>query len=324
MKKIFMLVSCLIMALLLSAGCGGDNAAKKDAGKVTLNYPASMQAKGFKEPVVLKQKPQRVVSLTITPVLALHEIGVTQVGIPKSSVMTWPEDLAKNTKQFTVAMKDNFDIESVVALEPDLVLVGYYAKDKYGQLLEKQNIPVYYVDAGPTVDYQSVKDLTNALIDAFGKDSKGAQAISERYKKLDERMAAKRGANNGKSVMVLQSAPPRHFIQTKDATLGSMLDLLGYKNVYSNDKSRMVMLDKEQALSYNPDILVCVGAASNPADHQKAMEADFAANPEYWQQIKAVREGNVVYLSSKYVVSTGIDVIDNINQLIDTLEQRKL
>ncbi len=323
MKRIFMLICCLAAAAMLAAGCGGGDKAKNNSGKVMLNYPASMQAKGFKEPVVLKQKPQRVVSLTITPVLALHEIGVTQVGIPKSSVVTWPEALSKNAKQFTVAMRDNFDIESVVALEPDLVLVSYYAKDKYGQLLEKQNIPVYYVDAGPMVDYKSVKDLTSALIDAFGKDSKGAQAITERFKKLDERMAAERGVNNGKTVMVLQSAPPRHFIQTKDATLGSMLNLLGYKNVYSNDKSRMVMLDKEQALSYNPDILVCVGAASNPADHQKAMEADFAANPEYWRQIKAVREGSVIYLSSRYVVSTGIDVIDNINQLIDTLAQRK-
>lgn len=324
MKKIFMLIVCLLMALMLAAGCGSDNKAKESGGKVTLNYPASMQAKGFKEPLVLKQRPQRVVSLTITPVLALHEIGVTQVGIPKTGIMTWPEDLAKNAQQFTVAMQDNFDIEKVVALEPDLVMVGYYAKDKYGQLLEKQNIPVYYVDAGPMVDYQSVKDLTNALIDAFGKDSKGAQAISERFKKLDERMAAKREANKDKTVMVLQSAPPRHFIQTKDANLGSMLTILGYKNVYSNDKSRMVMLDKEQAISYEPDLLVCVGAAPNPADHQKAMEADFAASPEYWQQIKAVREGNVVYLSSKYVVSTGIDVIDDINHLLDTLEQRKL
>ena len=324
MKKILMLISCLMLAAMMIAGCGGDDAKKADDGKITLTYPAGMQEKGFKEPLVLKQRPQKVVSLTITPVLALHELGVKQVGIPKSIVMEWPEDLAKDAKQFSVAMKDNFDIESVVALQPDLVIVGYYAKDKYGKLLEQQNIPVYYVDAGPTVDYQSVKDLTTSLINAFGKDSEGAKNIEARFAKLEERMAAKREANKGKTVMALQSAPPRHFIQTKDGTLGSMLNLLGYTNVYSNDKSRMVMLDKEQAISYEPDVLVCVGAAVNPADHQKVMEEDFANSPEYWNQIKAVREGHVVYLSNKYIVSTGIDVIDNINELIDTLDAKNL
>ena len=137
-------------------------------------------------------------------------------------------------------------------------------------------------------------------------------------------MEAKRAANKGKTVMVLQSAPPRHFIQTKEGTLGSMLELLGYTNVYSNDKSRMVRLDKEQAISYESDVLVCVGAAAKPEEHQKVMEEDFAASPEYWQQIKAVREGHIVYLSNKYIVNTGIDIVDNINQLMDIMDAQKL
>ena len=53
--------------------------------------------------------------------------------------------------------------------------------------------------------------------------------------------------------MVLQSAPPRHYIQGKDGTLGSMLDMLGYENVYQNNK--MVLIDLEQALSYELDLL---------------------------------------------------------------------
>ena len=322
MKKILMLICCLLFAAAL-AGCGGDAGKKADDGKVTVAYPPVMQDKGFKDPLVLKQRPQRVVSLTLTPVMTLHELGVKQVGIPKSGVMEWPDNL-KDAKQFTVAMKSNFDIESVVALQPDLVMVGYYAKDKYGKLLEEQGIPVYYVDAGPTMDYQSVKELTFALIDAFGKGSEAGKQIARRFEKLEARMTEMRDANKGKTVMVLQSAPPRHFIQTKDGNLGSMLNMLGYTNVYSNDKSRMVMLDKEQAISYNQDVLVCVGAAKDAADHKKVMEEEFAANPAYWQQIKAVREGHVVYLPNKYIVSTGVDVIDNINQLIDILDKQKL
>lgn len=122
--------------------------------------------------------------------------------------------------------------------------------------------------------------------------------------------------------MVLQSAPPRHYIQGKDGTLGSMLDMLGYENVYQNNK--MVLLDLEQALSYEPDLLFCVGGSKTAGEHQQVMEEDFAKNPEYWNNIKAIREHEVIYLPIKYVATAGINVIDNINELIDIIDAKKL
>ena len=169
---------------------------------------------------------------------------------------------------------DLFDIESVIALEPDLVIVGYQSKDTYGKILDREKIPVYYVDAGHVVSYESIKELTDVLIKAFGQHNAGAEAITDRFNKLEARMAEKRQENKGQKVMVLQSAPPRHYIQGKEGTLGSMLDMLGYENVYQNNK--MVLIDLEQALSYEPDLLFCVGGSKTAAEHQQVMEEDFA------------------------------------------------
>lgn len=109
------------------------------------------------EPVILKAKPQRVVSLVHTPVLALHEMGIKQVAVPQAAMLEWPADLVKDAKLLNVSMNSNFDIESVIALEPDLVIVGYQSKDTYGKILDREKIPVYYVDAGHVVSYESVK-----------------------------------------------------------------------------------------------------------------------------------------------------------------------
>ncbi len=327
MKKFILAVCALLMTALLICGCGGakDSAAKNDgAEKIVLQYTDELKKLGFTEPLILNKKPQRVVSLAHTPVLALEEMGITQIGIPANKMFPWKDELKQSAKEFNVAMNDNFDIETVVALEPDLVIAGYHAKESYGKLLEKERIPVYYVDAGHVVTYQSVKILTYALMDAFGSDNAGAAAIRERFEKLEARMAAKRAQNENKKVMVLMSAPPRHFIQTKDGTLGNLAQLLGYRNVYENTKSSMVLLDKEQALSYEPDLLLSVGAAPTAALQQQLMEDDFAKNPEYWQQLKAIRDKKVVYLPMKYVASAGINIIDLMNELIDTLEERNL
>ena len=50
--------------------------------------------------------------------------------------------------------------------------------------------------------------------------------------------------------------------------------MLGYENVYQNNK--MVLLDLEQALSYEPDLLFCVGGSKTAGEHQQVMEEDFA------------------------------------------------
>lgn len=323
-KLLFLLLSLFIVAAI--AGCGGEKTQQggADNGKITLEYTDTLKKLGFTEPVVLDKKPERVVSLAHTPVLALYEMGITQVAVPQNKMFAWPEELAENAQQLNVAMNDNFDIESIIALEPDLVIIGYHAKDSYGKILEKENIPVYYVDAGHVVTYQSVKELTGILINAFGKDNKGADAIKERFAKLESRMAEKRSANAGKKVMVLQSAPPRHFIQTDGGTLGSMAALLGYENVYKNDESRLVLLDREQALSYDPDLILSVGGSPTAEEHQKLMEDDFAKNLEYWQQFRAIREGKVLYLPISYVASSGINVVDQLNALMDMLEARDL
>lgn len=325
-NKLLLLAVVVIVGALLyycfNTGSKSEDVSAAAGETYKLEYTPTLKTYGFTEPVVLKAKPQRVVSLVHTPVLALHEMGIKQVAVPQAAMLEWPADLVKDAKLLNVSMNSNFDIESVIALEPDLVIVGYQSKDTYGKILDREKIPVYYVDAGHVVSYESIKELTDVLIKAFGQHNAGAEAITDRFNKLEARMAEKRQENKGQKVMVLQSAPPRHYIQGKDGTLGSMLNMLGYENVYQNNK--MVLIDLEQALSYEPDLLFCVGGSKTAAEHQQVMEEDFAKNPEYWNNIKAIREREVIYLPIKYVATAGINVIDNINELIDIIDAKKL
>mgnify|MGYP001179492887 CR=1 FL=1 len=316
MKNKLLLLAVVVIAGALLYYCFNTGSKSEDVSAAAgetykLEYTPTLKTYGFTEPVVLKAKPQRVVSLVHTPVLALHEMGIKQVAVPQAAMLEWPADLVKDAKLLNVSMNSNFDIESVIALEPDLVIVGYQSKDTYGKILDREKIPVYYVDAGHVVSYESIKELTDVLIKAFGQHNAGAEAITDRFNKLEARMAEKRQENKGQKVMVLQSAPPRHYIQGKDGTLGSMLNMLRFRS-------------REQALSYEPDLLFCVGGSKTAAEHQQVMEEDFAKNPEYWNNIKAIREREVIYLPIKYVATAGINVIDNINELIDIIDAKKL
>ena len=284
---------------------------------VTIEYPANMQQRGYTEPVVLETMPQRVACLSSSPVLALYEMGVPMIAIPASSVVEWPEDLAASAEQLQMAHNTNFDVETVIALEPDLVIMGYTSQETYGNVVSDAGIPVYYVDAGHTVPYDSIKMQTEALVNAFGADSEAGAAMLQRFDDLEARLEDVRAQLEGKTVMVLQSSPPAHYIQTSDGTLGSMAEMIGLTNVYENDASSMVQLDYETALSYNPDLVLCVGMSETGEGHRELMEADFANNPEYWNSIPAIANGDVIYLPVRFVSSAGINVVDNIGELAD-------
>lgn len=297
--------------------------AEEESGAFVLEYPADMQALGYTEPLVLEEVPEKVVSLSAAPVLALYELGVNLVGIPNSSVVTWPEELQANaeTVSFSVMSPNDFDAESVIALEPDLVLMAVSGADTAGATLEAAGISVYYLYAGHTVSYDSIVMQTEVLIEAFGVDEASeaaGQAIMDRFDQLEQNMETAKEAFAGKTVMVLQSGGDAHYIQTADGTLGSMLAMLGFENVYENETASMTQLDFEQALDYDPDLVVCVGATSAEV-HQQTMEQAFAANPDYWNSIPAIEEGNVLYLPVDYCSTAGINVINNINDLMKTV-----
>ena len=67
-------------------------------------------------------------------------------------------------------MSDEFNIEDVVALNPDLVILSTSYKDSHGATLEGLGINVYYQASGHGVSYDTVKKESLCLIEAFSVD----------------------------------------------------------------------------------------------------------------------------------------------------------
>ena len=317
------LAALLAIVCVLSLAVGAFAQAPEEQ-KFVMTYPEDMQALGFTEPLVLDSVPQRIVCLSTAPVLALYEMGANLVGIPTSRVVTWPEDLVAATEpvQFSAMSSSDFDYECIVGLEADLVLVGS-SSTEVGEQIESLGIPVYYVFAGHTVSYDNIKAQTEALVKAFSLDeastAKGEE-IMGRFTALEERLAAVQPVYAGKKVMVLQSGDAsNHYIQTARGTLASMAAMMGFENVYENEASSMAKLDFEQALDYNPELVLCVGSGT-AEEHQALMEQAYSENEAYWYSIDAIKNGDVIYLPVEFCSTAGIHVVDSINTLIDCIE----
>jgi hypothetical protein len=55
--------------------------------------------------------------------------------------------------------------------------------------------------------------------------------------------------------------------------------------------------------------------------HRQVMEEDYKNNPDYWNSIRAIADGDIIYLPVNYISSAGINVVDNIGALADLITE---
>lgn len=326
-KKIRTITMIISASLVLGGFAGCSNTVKEShkqevAGqtveeKFKLEYTDIMKSQGFTEPIILDSEPERIVCVSTSTTPVLFEVGAQLVGIPTSSIFETPSDYKGEKLQSL--MSDDFNIETVVALNPDLVIIPSSSKEQYGNTLESSNIPVYYTNSGHSTSYESTVQEVNAIIDAFGKDSEGAKEILKSFDDLEKKIEKSKKDLEGKSVMILATT---EYIQSKSGTAGSMADMIGLKNVFENSQAGMVPLDQETMLAYNPDVILAIGGSMLEEDNKSVFNSEFKENSKYWESFEAINNDKVIYLPSSYMPNTGIGVVKQISDLIDFVYEK--
>lgn len=315
MKRILSVVLSLMMLASMAAA-----AAESDG--MTLYYPSYMQ-ESEGETLSLDKRPERIVCLSNAALQILVRCGIRPIAItaPASSV-SYP-DWVLELPQISVSM-NSLDLESVVAMEPDLVIVGSYQKETYGQQLADAGIAVYYTSEGPSIAYNETKEEALTLAKSFGTEEIVAQIAAE-FAAVEERAAAYTERHASKRMMIFFHTPGT-YQQTSQGYLGSMLALLPFENLSDSiidPSSRTATVDVETAVVLNPEIIFAISPTAPAADMLKeTYEEAFSQNPELWEQIDAVANDNIVYLSNEYVTSKGIQIVNSLNALIDLLEEK--
>ena len=95
-----------------------------------------------------------------------------------------------------------------------------------------------------------------------------------------------------------------------------LIELVGGRNIVEDNSTSFTTYNKEDLAMLNPDkILVMVHAM--PEETKAALQAEMASDSA-WQNINAVKEGNVIYLDSEYFgMSANLKVIEGLEILSD-------
>lgn len=277
-------------------------------GIMTLGLVSCSSESSEDKDVTVANGEEVVVATSVAVTEILDALGVKVSGVPTTSY-----ELPDSTKgAVEVGNPMSPDLEIIKSLNPTMVVSVDTLGSDYMNLFTENNIPSEFVSLE---SLDGLKEAITTLGEKFDKNDE-AKALLEQIEAKELEVKEKAESLENPEVLVLFAAPGSTMIATSKSYVGSLVELVGGKNIIEDSSTAFITYNKEDLAMLNPEkILVMVHAL--PEETKAALEAEMASDSA-WQNINAVKEGNVIYLDSKYFgMSANLKVIEGLEILSD-------
>jgi iron complex transport system substrate-binding protein len=305
-------VTLLLAATLLGpVACSKTNTATTTAATTTpvssnTVYPLTVTDMAGRS-VTLVQKPVKIVSVSPTATETLYAVGGTAIGRDSSS--KYP---AEATSLPTVGSAFSVSVESVAALNPDLVLIEDLSQAQLIPPFEKLGIPVIAVKATSLADVEQGMRLLGQVVN---QNQTASQAIAG----IEGRIAAAKTSltTSHNAVILIADASSNVYAAKPESYPGALLELLGQGNLAKGQPDAgpypgFCAFTGEQALSANPDAIFTISPAPAPAPRLSTMLGRMPG----FSGMMMVQNGKVQELDPVlYLQAPGPRIADAVEQL---------
>ncbi len=301
-KKTLILLTVFALFIFAFAGCGNTDTgeAESDATGITLTDMEGRE-------ITLEEDVDEIVVIGSALRLYTYIAGTEYlVGVEKAQqtadsgrpyIMDNPElsDLAIGGE----GHPNDPDPELLIAADPDVIISGDIMDTaSLEELQEKTGIPVVIVTAGDNAVFdEDMYEAMRIIGQITGKDERAEEVIAymEDCKQELSDLTADIADEDKPSIYVgALSFKGAHGIESTSGQT-PLLTAINANNVADEvGTAGSIMIDKEQLLVWDPDIIVV------DAGGLSIVEEDYAANPDLYDSLTAVKEGNV-YLQLPYV-----------------------
>lgn len=277
----------LILLAVLSAGCSGPKKQVPVSGDISVT--------DFRGKTVRLQQPaQRVVCLIESALSGIYILQAQErlVGIPTSvyreSVAPQYALLDERIRRQVIPAPGNWDfvnLESLVALRPDLVIIWASQEDAVGNI-ERFGIPVYGVMLRGLKDvYKEIDDFGMLL----GKKERAQQLI--KWTRNELQVFQVQGKNTQREKIYFMWSQGLLHTAGKKSTVNEILEAAGAANACPLNQEHCV-INIEALLSWKPDLIVMW--------HNERMDPQDVLADSRLQTLPAVRKGQVRELPSVF------------------------
>ena len=257
-----------------------------------INDPKEKAAvEAAKKKVAAMNDTPRIIATSPATADICDKLELDLVGVCSSTVSTIPERYKDLT---TVGTAMSPDMEIVASLKPDWILSPvslksdlqpkYEAIDTDWAFLNLRSVPGMY---------RSIQELG----EIFDRQEQAQKLVDEFTEFYNEYKQKNEGKDHPK-VMILMGLPGSYIIATPNSYVGSLVELAGGENVYSDTDQEFLTVNTEDMKTKEPDIILRAAHAL-PDQVVEMFNKDFAEN-DIWQHFDAVKNGRVYDLTYEY------------------------
>lgn len=213
--------------------------------RLRLSRLSSVAAWSLLSCVASAQPPQRIVTLAPSLTESVCALGhcAQLVGADRHS--SWPHSVLPLPR---VGGLEDADIEGIVALRPDMVLLG--PRSRAGERLQALGVPVLTLDGRTHAD---LKRMLLKLGEALGEPERAAELVARIDAELDAAAARLPAALRGRSVYV-EVAPGT--AASDKSFIGETVARLGLVNVVGGELGLFPRVNPELLLRKPPDFII--------------------------------------------------------------------
>ncbi|MEN6413552.1 MAG: ABC transporter substrate-binding protein [Veillonellales bacterium] len=301
------LFMALVLVLFIS-GCGN----KAPNGQPEAP-PAGYEVQDSTGAVVkLSGQPRRIVSLT----LGTDEILLGLVPVDRIAALTYLSDdpgicsAAEQANQVPVKIRDS--AESVISLQPDLVIIADWMNPALAKSVRDAGIPVYVYKTPNTV--AEVKQSVLEISRLVGEEAKGRQIVAGMEEEL-ERVDAVVKTIPSDQRQTLVALSFMGAFGSKDSLFDDMCRYAGVVNgAAAVGLTKENTLSKEQIVGINPDVLLLpdwdYDGKRNIEQYRLQVQNDPAL-----QTVKAIRHQRLVQVPDRYLYSVSQSIVYGVRDI---------
>jgi iron complex transport system substrate-binding protein len=186
------------------------------------------------------------------------------------------------------------DMEVVSSLSPDWVLSPASLQSDLQPKYEAVGTDWAFLNLRSVPGlYRSMQELG----EIFGKEEE-AQKQTKEFTDFYEKYQKEHEDKDKPKVLILMGLPGSYIIAAENSYVGSLVELAGGENVYSDTDQEFLTVNTEDMKTKEPDIILRAAHAL-PDQVVEMFNKDFAEN-DIWQHFDAVKNGRVYDLTYEY------------------------
>lgn len=267
-------------------------------------FPVTVEGDGGE--ITLEAPPARIAALSATHVEILYAIGAGDELIAVDNFSNFPAQAASLPKVDSF----NLSVESVIALDPDLVILTFDPVDAV-PALEAVGIPTLLF--GTAGSLEAAYGQIGALGAATGRSGEAAALVADMQRQVDDIVAGVGGAGAGVTYYH-ETDPFSFYTPNSESFIGKLYGLLGMENIAdaAPDEfgSGFPQLSPEFIIDADPQMIFLASAGET---------VETLSMRNGWESMSAITTGRVVTLDPDVSSRWGPRIVDLLGAIAEAL-----